>query len=107
MSEKELKQKTSENKTLIVIGIVIIALFVFFVSRSNSDWTLMICETSHYSGGCDDNKYVIDGYKSKKECMEKGISINNPQGFECGSSCKESDYGLQVCNEVCNETGCS
>lgn len=70
-------------------------------------WTLMVCKTIfHHGVQCYDNEYVIPGYKSKKECMEKGIEIASDKGFECGSNCKK-DYGVMVCKEVCNKAGCS
>lgn len=92
---------------------VSIVLFIFVTTIAlagcvNKEWTLMICEWPHDSGGCGDIKYTLRGYESQKECMEKGIEIKNPQGFECGSDCKLSaDSSLQVCEEICNEKGCS
>jgi len=91
----------------IISFILVVLLIVFVYNAFNKSWTLMVCETPHYSGGCDDNKYELKGYKSQRECMEKGIQLNNEAGFECGLNCKETDYGLSVCDEICNEKGCS
>jgi hypothetical protein len=91
----------------------IFILIILFISTlllsgcTSKKWTLFICETSHHTGGCMDNKYVLEGYKSQRECMEKGITLQNEAGFECGGSCKIQGYGGYVCNPICNEKrGC-
>lgn len=38
--------------------------------------------------------------------MEKGIELNNPAGFECGSNCEDKGHNWEVCDVVCNENGC-
>jgi len=66
----------------------------------------MICDTPHFTGGCGSNKYALEAYLSQKDCMEKGIEMRNPSGFECGYGCKKSDGGaLQICDLICNEKG--
>ena len=68
----------------------------------------MICESPHSTGGCGDLKYTLKGYKTQRECMEKGIEMKNPEGFECGYSCEKwGETDLQVCDEICNEKGCN
>jgi hypothetical protein len=90
-----------------VIFLIVLVSTILFSGCTSKDWTLMICKTKHYSGGCGDMEYELKGYKTQRECMEKGIAMKNPEGFECGYSCKDSDYGGKICNEICNETGCT
>jgi len=91
----------------ITVSLIILSA-ILLSGCTSKEWTLMVCDTKHFSGGCGDTKYVLKGYKTQRECMEKGIEMKNPEGFECGSACRLSDGGLlQVCDEVCNETGCS
>ena len=114
---KIIKQK--QNSIFQCIAFLIIGLVIGFFLFKNAvnwarpkyfskNWTLMICETPHFSGGCAENRYILEGYKSQTDCMEKGISLRNQAGFECGYGCHLSDGGgLQVCDKVCNENGCN
>ena len=71
-------------------------------------WTLMICEGEPmYDGGCYNNSYVLEGYKSQRECMEKGLAMPNTSGFECGGDCRIDDTWGRVCQTLCNKSGCS
>lgn len=72
----------------------------------NYKWTIMVCDGQLDNGRCSEDKYVLTGYKSKNDCMEKGISLKNASGFTCGRGCKESDYGYRVCKEICTAGGC-
>lgn len=57
---------------------------------------------------CQDNDYKIPGFESKNACMLEGASRFAKQGFECGSNCRPSESGiLDVCDEICNKSGCS
>jgi len=88
-------------------AIIILFSSLFFAGCTSKKWTLFICKTPHPTGGCMDNKYVLEGYKSQRECMEKGITLQNEAGFECGGSCKKDEYFGYVCNPICNEKrGC-
>ena len=91
-----------------IVIIVVIALIikgVFF----KDNWRLMVCSSLMENGiECKENSYVLDGYKSQNECMEKGISLANDQGFECGKNCKKSEYSdIALCEIICNKAGCS
>lgn len=93
------------NRLALVIALIIFS-SLCLSGCTQKEWTLMICKTKHFSGGCDDISYLLNGYKTQRECMEKGLALKNPEGFECGVNCKP--WGsLQSCSEICNETGCS
>lgn len=92
---------------LAVVGLIGLIAYKMFFDGTLKGWTLMVCSEPHSTGGCAETSYVLKGYKSERECLEKGIGLHNKSGFECGSSCKMSDYGLYVCKEICNENGCS
>lgn len=70
-------------------------------------WTLMVCDEKLNSAECYSNSYEIPGFKSAKDCLLEGANKFSKEGFECGSNCKESDYSLKVCKEICNKSGCS
>lgn len=106
-----------------VFAVVIVLIFIAFAlwfgykilssgaeriqELANSSWTLMVCKTKMENGvECFDNSYEIPGFKSAKECLLEGTSRFSKEGFECGRNCKK-DYGLNVCSEVCNKSGCS
>ena len=76
-------------------------------ATSKDEWSLMICENVHSPGECGDIQYVLNGYQTQKDCMEKGIELNNEAGFECGLNCESGEFATQVCDEVCNRNGCS
>lgn len=92
----------------IILEILITVTFLVlgFVTLSNSKWTLMVCNGQLTNGRCNEDKYVLTGYKSKNNCMEKGIALENSSGFACGRGCKESSYGYRVCKEICTLRGC-
>lgn len=69
-------------------------------------WTLMVCETKLNDVECYDTSYEIPGFKSAKDCLLEGAARFAKPGFECGSNCKKSEYGLNVCKDICNAAGC-
>lgn len=93
------------KKIFFIIFLITFSIFVY--KKLNNNWTLMICESSHITGGCAEDKYILTGYRSQRECMEKGILMKNTSGFECGLNCKDSSYGGRICDEICNEKGCT
>lgn len=87
------------------VGVIAaIALIWFFWGKE--EWTLMVCKTKLNDAECYDNSYVIPGFASAKECLLEGSSRYSKEGFECGKNCKENDYGMKVCDEICNASGC-
>jgi hypothetical protein len=55
---------------------------------------------------CYDTSYTLEGFKSQKDCMSEGISKFKKEGFECGLNCKTNNYGLNICDRICNSAGC-
>lgn len=96
---------------VLVVGIVIWFGWKVIVKLADfifpDKWTLMICETKLNNFECMDNSYVFEGFKSQKDCMLEGATRFSKEGFECGSNCKMSDYGLRVCKKICNKGGCN
>jgi len=93
-------------KKIVFLAVLILSVTLLSACASKT-WTLFVCESPHPNGGCFENKYVLRGYQSQKECMEKGISLMNQSGFECGYGCREEDGWGTVCKEICNEKGCN
>lgn len=97
--------------SLVLIGVVFylgykVILFGFDAIRPKS-WTLMVCEGEIMTdGGCYDISYELKDYSSQKSCMEKGLTLPKISGFECGLDCEMSDYGMRVCETICNKGGC-
>ncbi len=92
------------NLIKVFLGVIIILSIWFFWERE--EWTLMVCKEKFDEAQCDTNSYVIAGFESSKECLLEGASKFAKEGFECGKNCKENDYGLKVCEEICNSAGC-
>lgn len=91
------------KKALCVLGL----LAIFFSGCGRDNWTLMVCSSLMENGiECRENSYVLDGYKTKNECMEKGLEVAKKDGFECGRNCKIKDSGMRVCGPICNRGGC-
>lgn len=68
----------------------------------------MVCEGELMAdGGCYENSHIIEGYKTQRECMEKGLIIPNISGFECGKNCRIDDTWGRVCKTICNKNGCN
>lgn len=88
----------------IVVGLIALLFWYFWGQET---WTLMVCKEKLNDAECYNNNYVIDGFKTQKECMLEGVSKFSKEGFECGKNCKENEYGLRVCKEICNSAGCS
>ena len=84
---------------------IILATYNFIRPKT---WTLMICEGEPMGdGGCYNNSYVLEGYKSQRECMEKGLAMSRISGFECGEDCRvDKEWGARVCKTLCNKGGC-
>lgn len=78
----------------------------FFRHKS---WRLMIYSHDDLSQPLVNS---IDGYKSKKDCMEKGVElIRNDQYFMCGYDCKfntlNSDKNIPfLCEYYCGNYNC-
>jgi hypothetical protein len=89
-----------------LVLIVALALGAWFF-WDQEDWTLMVCKEKLNDAECYSNSYVIPGFTTEKECMLEGASRFSKEGFVCGNNCKVSEYGLRVCKEVCNSSGCS
>lgn len=86
----------------------VVSTSLFLSGCKSNEWTLMVCSSPHATGGCSDTSYIIKGYKTQKDCMEKGVELKNYSGFECGLSCRDwEDTSLQICDEICNEKGCN
>jgi hypothetical protein len=69
-------------------------------------WTLFI-----YSTNTPNTDYLIqriDGYKSQRECLEKGFELTRDRGsYECGYGCRyRKEYKVEICNKVCTRFGC-
>ena len=98
------------KKPLLIFLTVFIPFFITGCSF-REDWTLMVCKNT-LSGSkgmeCRDVGYVLNGYKTEAECMEKGIQLAKNIGFECGKNCKELEYvdNSYSCEVVCNKGGC-
>lgn len=86
--------------------IIVIIGFFLIILNNQEKWTLMVCKTKLNDAECYDNSYVIAGFKSSKECLLEGASKFSKEGFECGKNCKEEGYGIKVCEEICNSSGC-
>ena len=70
-------------------------------------WALIVCDGILDDGvRCENIRYVIQGYSSKKECFEKGLEIVKEYGFECGKECEKPEHHGVICNEICNSKGC-
>lgn len=100
-----------KNKKIIlpiIGGIVAILFFVFVVPMifKNDEWTLMICKSKLNDSECYDNSYKIPGFSSAKECLLTGTQKFMKEGFECVKDCEMDEYGLNVCDEICNSSGC-
>ncbi len=89
------------------LAVITIIVLIWIIFNSGENWTLMVCKTKLNDAECRDNSYVIPDFKSKKECLVEGASKFAKEGFGCGKNCKENDYGLKVCKEICNSAGCS
>lgn len=70
-------------------------------SKKNT-WTLMVCESMHYSGGCQTNAFTNSGYATASACRAEGnhqMTLGYP-GFECGYNCEyDYDWGALVCDK--------
>ena len=110
-------------KIAIMIGLLIIAGFVLLFSGTRStqpvepafevpvfqktdEWTLFVYKSE--TPDITEQKYVIEDYPSKRECIERGIDYTKLSGsFECGKGCRfETALNEQVCKQVCNRKGC-
>lgn len=66
----------------------------------------MVCKEKLNSAECKENSFVIEGFKSSKECLLAGANQFSKEGFECGKNCRIDSYGLKICKEICNSAGC-
>lgn len=106
------EENESSGSSSSIISLIIIIAVAYFIIKAlffKDSWRLMVCSSLMENGiECRENSYILDGYKSQNECMEKGIAVASRQGFECGKNCKKSEYSdLAVCEEICNKAGCS
>jgi len=98
------------NMKKIIILLILIGI-ICYVGKgvfTKNTWDLMVCKILMDDGAqCYDNSYVLKGYKTQNECMEKGIELAKKEGFECGKNCKKEDgMNLIVCDVICNKNGC-
>lgn len=119
---------------LLVLGIAGVILYVRRNVLFKSSWSLMSCNSLHSNkAGCKQVMYILEGYKNKDECTEKGLAIRgNIKRFECGKNCRTASaldeiwqdskgkIGLAinirsggrlgnrntVCDMICNQAGC-
>jgi len=83
--------------------------FLSLIAPSYTDWLLIVCKSSDDELTCFENLYVESGYKSKNECLDAGLILQEEKGFifECGRNCElisgESNYS---CDVLCDKTGC-
>ncbi len=96
--------------TIVVAGVLIWGGWKIFVRVVDfiipDTWTLMVCKEKLNEAECMSNSYEIPGFKSAKECLLEGASRFSKDGFECGRNCRESEYSIKVCSEICNKAGC-
>lgn len=99
----------SKLTPVLTLIIIVVGLYLISLIFNKNTWTLMVCKSLMSNGvECYENSYVLEGYKSQNECMEKGIALASREGFECGRNCKPSkDYGGTVCEVICNRAGCN
>lgn len=100
--------KNNMYKTILYIAIFIA---IFLVAKSliqknkQQEWTLFIY--SSITPDSEKQKIKVDGYKSKNDCIEKAISLTKKnESFECASDCKPSMGNTNVCDKVCDASGC-
>lgn len=99
-------------KFLKIVGIIIVIILIInFLSEitdflTPDTWTLLVCKNKLNEAECYDTSYEIPGFKTKKDCLLEGASNFSKEGFECGNNCKKTEYGLNVCKEICNSAGC-
>ena len=103
---EESHNNTSKIAILILV-VVLIAIFFYLKNQKEGSWTLMVCKTLMDNGvECFDNSYEIPGFASAKECLLEGATKFSKEGFECGRNCRQSEYSVKVCSEICNKAGC-
>ncbi|MFH1407473.1 MAG: hypothetical protein ABIG91_00320 [Patescibacteria group bacterium] len=102
---------------LVVVGISIFIIIKVFSSFAEflrpKSWNLMVCKSTMNNGTeCYDTSYILKGYKTQSDCMEKGMQLAKKEGFECGKNCRDYDSCkgqedcIQVCDIICNKVGC-
>ena len=86
---------------------VVVGAFYLVKNKFKADkWDLAVCKTVKEEGvSCFGNGYILKGYQTQAECMEKGLELAKKEGFDCGKNCRE-EYGVLVCDIVCNKNGC-
>lgn len=95
-------------KVVLLIGLLLGGyLMVKNILRSES-WDLMVCKSLLDDGSqCYENSYVLKGYRTQAECMEKGLELAKKEGFECGKNCRHDvAYDADICDIICNKSGC-
>ncbi|MEW6616848.1 MAG: hypothetical protein AB1333_00240 [Patescibacteria group bacterium] len=92
----------------IIGGIVAILLFIFVIPTvfKKDEWSLIVCKSKVNNSECYENSYTIPGFSSAQECLSIGKQKFMNEGFECVKDCKTDEYGLNVCDEICNVSGC-
>lgn len=99
-------------KSILKLALLLLLTYLVFIFVkkifTKDSWDLMVCKTIMEDGvQCYDNSYVLKGYKTQVECMEKGIELAKREGFECGKNCRENkNLGGTICDIVCNKAGC-
>ncbi|OGV94726.1 hypothetical protein A3A66_01815 [Microgenomates group bacterium RIFCSPLOWO2_01_FULL_46_13] len=99
------------RKFLVLLLILIIAVTVLLIKVlfTKDAWDLTVCSSLMADGvQCQENSYVLKGYKTQAECMEKGIELAKNEGFECGKNCRQGDgWSGITCEVICNKEGCN
>jgi hypothetical protein len=99
-----------------LIGMIILLILLIWIapkivstirdSFREKYWTLFL-----YSADTPNTDYLIqriDGYKSQRECLEKGFELTRDRGsYECGYDCRyRKEYEIEICDKVCTRFGC-
>ena len=110
LTEEAQKSNNIQPYYKVLLGAILLVIIWYVVSLLGQKWTLYVCDSSVKEKDCTKNALVIEGYKSSRECLEKGKELAGDKHFYCGRGCKvESSYpGIEtkVCRTICNSQGC-
>lgn len=89
---------------LILLGLAFLYILESWYERNG--WSLMTCDGLMPNGfECSQHLSVSSGFRTFQECYETGTTLAADTGFECGRKCRTQGV-LQVCEEICNASGC-